>query len=561
MDQEFTERWDMIGKQGNQGPYELAVQAKLDNGNQAISILQQLLHAMQVVQRDIILDDAQVIELAQGVLIGTNRPILEPLEAVQALIKFCGDDPSREGLRDTPERYLKALKEYTIGYECDPAEVMKTFEDGAEGYDELILQKDISFHSMCVTGDTIVDTPAGQRRIRDLVGKRFWAYAYDEVNQRFTVAKAGKVRITRKNAKIWKLTHDHGTLFATPDHRILTFNRGWVRLDSLMSGDSLVPLNRRYRKQSGYSFINPEPAKGEGKSGWVQEHRFIFQEIHGYLPENIHHHDEDKVNNAPNNLKPMGASQHRRLHMHRKGKEGRKVIAVNARAGLDQKMAMDEEFAREFHERRVQGIRDQYASEGGEETRRKRSETLKAFYQSEEGQQNRAAKAAIMSRGRRSGRVRTWNKPSNHKVISVEPQPGTEDVYCMEVNGFHNFVGNGIVVHNCEHHLAMFNGVVHIGYIPDRRIIGLSKMARLTEIFARRFQVQERLTRQIADAMEEHLKPIGVGVVVEARHSCIECRGIKKVGSSTITSALRGALKEKPEARAEFMSLIAKGRR
>jgi GTP cyclohydrolase I len=109
----------------------------------------------------------------------------------------------------------------------------------------------------------------------------------------------------------------------------------------------------------------------------------------------------------------------------------------------------------------------------------------------------------------------------------------------------------------CEHHLAPIYGVAHIGYIPQGKIVGLSKMARLVEVFARRLQTQERMTNQVADAMTEHLNPLGVGVVFECRHLCIESRGVQKAGSITVTSALRGALKEKPEARAEFLSLVA----
>lgn len=107
----------------------------------------------------------------------------------------------------------------------------------------------------------------------------------------------------------------------------------------------------------------------------------------------------------------------------------------------------------------------------------------------------------------------------------------------------------------CEHHLAPFFGTATIAYIPSGRVVGLSKLSRLLDVFARRLQVQERLTCQVADALTEHLKPIGVGVVVKARHLCMESRGICKQGHCTITSALRGAFKEQPEVRAEFLQL------
>lgn len=108
----------------------------------------------------------------------------------------------------------------------------------------------------------------------------------------------------------------------------------------------------------------------------------------------------------------------------------------------------------------------------------------------------------------------------------------------------------------CEHHLAPFFGVAHIGYIPHLRIVGLSKLARLTDVFARRLQVQERLTTQIADALMKHVQPEGVGVVIQCRHSCIESRGVAKHGSVTTTQALRGSIKDNAPARAEFLGRV-----
>jgi GTP cyclohydrolase I len=110
----------------------------------------------------------------------------------------------------------------------------------------------------------------------------------------------------------------------------------------------------------------------------------------------------------------------------------------------------------------------------------------------------------------------------------------------------------------CEHHLVPFHGVAHVGYIPgeDGRVTGLSKVARLVDMYARRPQVQERMTRQIADAMYEVLKPRGVIVVIEAEHLCMGMRGIRKPGSSTVTSAVRGMFRDNAATRAEAMSLV-----
>jgi GTP cyclohydrolase IA len=107
----------------------------------------------------------------------------------------------------------------------------------------------------------------------------------------------------------------------------------------------------------------------------------------------------------------------------------------------------------------------------------------------------------------------------------------------------------------CEHHMLPFFGRVHVAYIPNGKVIGLSKMARLVEIFSRRLQVQERLTRQIADAIQDAIHPQGVGVVIEARHLCMMMRGVEKQNSKTITSAVRGLFRTDPRTREEFLTL------
>ena len=107
----------------------------------------------------------------------------------------------------------------------------------------------------------------------------------------------------------------------------------------------------------------------------------------------------------------------------------------------------------------------------------------------------------------------------------------------------------------CEHHLLPFTGVAHIGYLPGDRILGLSKLARVLDLFARDLQVQERLTQQVADWLQEHLAPRGVGVVIEAEHLCMSLRGVRAVGARTITSALHGLLRDDARSRGEFFSL------
>ncbi len=141
----------------------------------------------------------------------------------------------------------------------------------------------------------------------------------------------------------------------------------------------------------------------------------------------------------------------------------------------------------------------------------------------------------------------------------------TQDVKDV-INGavFHEDARGMVIVRDiefysmCEHHLLPFFGVAHIGYIPDKKLLGLSKLPRIVDVFARRLQLQERLTQQIADTLFEILEPKGLGVVLEARHMCMQMRGVEKSQSLTTTSAVLGEMHDDAETRAEFLNMISK---
>lgn len=135
-----------------------------------------------------------------------------------------------------------------------------------------------------------------------------------------------------------------------------------------------------------------------------------------------------------------------------------------------------------------------------------------------------------------------------------------EDIFKVFGDGAENYDQMVVVkdipfYSHCEHHMAPFFGTATIAYIPNNKIIGLSKLARLLDIYAKRLQVQERLTCQVADAIVKHLEPVGCGVIIKARHLCMESRGIQQQGHYTITSALRGVMQKEPQVRAEFLDL------
>ncbi|MCA1841167.1 MAG: GTP cyclohydrolase I FolE [Actinomycetota bacterium] len=135
-------------------------------------------------------------------------------------------------------------------------------------------------------------------------------------------------------------------------------------------------------------------------------------------------------------------------------------------------------------------------------------------------------------------------------ALTTFPNEGYDELVIAKDISFHSL---------CAHHLLPFEGVAHVGYIPDTRIIGLSKLARVVDLFAHRLQVQERITYQVAHWLQTNLQPKGVGVVIEAEHCCMTIRGVKKPGSAAITSTLLGSIRNDLKTREEFLALIRGG--
>ena len=136
--------------------------------------------------------------------------------------------------------------------------------------------------------------------------------------------------------------------------------------------------------------------------------------------------------------------------------------------------------------------------------------------------------------------------PEEFELTTFPNDEGYDELVMVRDIEFHSL---------CEHHLLPFHGVAHVAYVPAQRILGLSKLARVVELFARGLQVQERLTVQVADWIDEHVSPQGVGVLVEAEHMCMTLRGVQKPGTRTTTSMLRGSLREDARTRSEFLAL------
>ena len=139
--------------------------------------------------------------------------------------------------------------------------------------------------------------------------------------------------------------------------------------------------------------------------------------------------------------------------------------------------------------------------------------------------------------------------PRPFQATTFPNEDGYDELVVVRAIPFHSL---------CMHHLLPFHGVAHIGYLPGSRIIGLSKLGRVVEFFSRDLQIQERLTEQIADWLQEELEPTGVGVVLEAEHMCMSLRGVQTFGAKTLTSALRGSVRDDPRTRQEFLALTTR---
>jgi GTP cyclohydrolase I len=142
-----------------------------------------------------------------------------------------------------------------------------------------------------------------------------------------------------------------------------------------------------------------------------------------------------------------------------------------------------------------------------------------------------------------------WEDPAEILLRTFEEVEGYDEIIVLKDIRFESY---------CEHHMAPIIGVAHIGYLPNRRVVGISKLARVLEVFAKRFQIQEKMTSQVAQTIQQVLEPRGVGVIINATHQCMTTRGVHKPGVTMLTSKMLGEFRKDPKTRKEFMSLVGK---
>lgn len=517
-----------------------------------------------------------------------SSDILERL--IRDLLKEIGEDPSREGLDRTPARVASTYRYLTSGYGQDVHEVLNDALF-TEEYDEMVVVKDIDFYSLCVPSKQLVDAVDRQKPARDVSpGDRLWTLDQGHLKQTEVVAVT-----SRTTYDIVEVRTGGGVFRVTPDHPIMT-DCGWREAHELKPGVLVEWINARSlsreirEPQPGYALgyvLGATAADASIQDGrriclvvrsaeFARKYQAMFSEAFPSSTPRV------ELVQVPSSF--LG----RQIPMFRVRVVSRHIGEKLCRwLGVSEKGSRSKtklfKFPRVVTSSRemMEGFLDGYCDGDGHRNGSGRfvlsanHEFMTELAQYLEGHVGRASKACYQLyvpdrwaqagwRGRHGFRRESdFYVPFDSTyvpVVNVRHLPRSKTkpytIFSFKCEPYSTFLISGHLSHNCEHHLLPFFGKCHIAYMPSRKIVGLSKMPRLVEMFSRRLQVQERLTTQIAQTINEVLQPRGVAVVMEAVHMCMLMRGVEKQNSKAVTSAMLGAFRDNAETRAEFMELI-----
>ena len=500
--------------------------------------------------------------------------------AVRELLLAAGEDPERDGLKETPQRVARAYRELFAGLYTDPDEVLdKTFD---EAHEELVLVRDIPVYSQCVPGKQTVNLVGGAKPARDVrLGDRFWTLVDGKVEQTEVV----EVNSHQKRELVEVVT-EKGRFQVTPDHPLAT-PQGWQEAKDVEGSyiEWTPPrklCRRRWQPMVGYEFgyalgaLCSDGTVGDTYVSLVVNDR-DFAKRFAYALDHAFGIDAsiEEVE------RPSGYPQRQ--------VEGFRVRAVSSYLAdlMRQYVGGDAHHQRQRFPRVVmsdeitfRGFLDAYVDGDGYRSKCGRGRMLTSTNAAFLEGIAQVIGARFTPKTPEISRLwiaddwvmRHGFSQESHRTDLIESQwVKVESVQRLEANGAKpytvysykcephpTFLISGHLTHNCEHHLLPFHGNAHIGYIPNSqgRVTGLSKLARLVDLYAKRPQVQERLTSQVADALVRKLEPRGVIVVIDAEHLCMGMRGVRKAGSTTTTSAVRGIFRSSASSRSEALSLI-----
>lgn len=500
--------------------------------------------------------------------------------AVRELLLAAGEDPDREGLRDTPARVARSYRELFAGLYTDPDEVLdKTFD---EAHEELVLVRDIPVYSQCVPSEQTVNLVGGAKPARDVrIGDRFWTLVDGKVEQTEVVEvsshqKRQLVEVVTEKGR-FQVTGDHplatpqgwqeakdvaGTYIEwTPPKKLcrqrwqpkIGYEFGYV-LGALCSdgtvGDryvSLVVNDRDFAKNFAYALdqafgIDAAIEEIERPSGYLQRQveGFRVRVVSSYLADLVRQYVGGDAHHQWQGFPRVVMSTETTFRGFLDGcvdGDGCRASSRRFPAITGRNVPFLDDIARVISARFTPSL----------------AQTSK-LYVSDDW----ILRHGFAQESHRTDLIESqWVKVESVRSLEA-PGARPYTVYSYKCDPHPTFLINGHLTHNCEHHLLPFHGVAHIGYIPNERgrVTGLSKLARLVDLYAKRPQVQERLTSQVADALVRRLDPRGVIVVIDAEHLCMGMRGVRKAGSTTTTSAVRGQFRSSASSRAEALSLI-----
>jgi GTP cyclohydrolase I len=511
---------------------------------------------------------------------------------IRDLLKEIGEDPTREGLERTPVRVAKAWEYFTSGYKQNVHDVLNEALF-TEEYDEMVVVKDIDLYSLCVPSKQIVNAVGGAKPARAVrVGDRLWTLERGHLRETNVVAVS-----SHKTRDVVEVTTEAGRFRVTADHPVMT-EEGWREAQDLKPGTRVEWINpeslcREGRlPQPGYSLgyvLGATAADGSVQDGrricltvksaeFAGKYREMFaQTFPGIAPtvEQI-----DVPSSFPGRLVPM----HRvRIVSSYVGEKICRWLGITEHGSRSK--AKSFRFPRVVTSSRemMHGFLDGYCDGDGYRVDAGRfiissnkaflddlAQYLQTVVARVDRSRNDCYRIYVSNRwdqagwfGRHGFRQQsefyvpfdsTYTTVTEVAHVHSPKKPYT--VYSFKCEPYPSFLVGGHLTHNCEHHLLPFFGKCHIAYMPSHKIVGLSKLPRLVEMFSRRLQVQERLTTQIAQTLNDVLQPRGVAVVIEALHMCMLMRGVEKQNSKAVTSAMLGAFRENAGTRAEFMELI-----
>lgn len=475
------------------------------------------------------------------------------MTVTREFLEVMGEDPKREGLRDTPRRVADMYAELTEGYSMNPKEILSREWNEVTG---MVIAKEIDFFSLCVPSKQLVNAVNGVKPAAKVrVGDKLWTLNEGRVAETAVCAIS-----KRKSLDLVEVTTTEGTFRVTPDHPFATPD-GWVEATRLEGKQVEWTFPRslcrvRYRPKTGHPLGYSIGATfSDGSVGprclslVVNDHQFARK-----FAESIE--DAFGVECEIEDVKRPSGYLHRPI-------AGSRVV-LNSRACM-------------------QGFIDGYVDGDGYRVKNTKGSTIVS------GNIEFLREIAVVIGARFTPSKQPgsklyisdrWDRPGwfdkhgfrqeDHRTDLIESEyvdvlsvkriragwrkPYT--VYSFTCSPHPTFLIGGHLSHNCEHHLLPFYGKVHIGYIPSRAVVGISKLVRLVDCYSKRLQLQERMTKQIVDAMNENLHPYGVAVVVQARHLCMQMRGVKN-SADIVTSELRGQF-ERLETRNEFFEMLRK---